>query len=166
MKTMSPRTAVVHSSFRIERTYPAPPSRVFAAFADPAIKRRWFVADTGWSVREHSLDFRVGGGERVVSLFGGGPPGAPPAGTEMGNDTTYLDIVPDERIVFAYTMAAAGRRFSASLATVELLPEGAGTRLTFTEQAAFFEGADGPALREQGWKALLDALGAELHRAG
>jgi uncharacterized protein YndB with AHSA1/START domain len=63
-------------------------------------------------------------------------------------------------------MAAAGRRFSASLATVELLPEGAGTRLAFTEQAAFFEGADGPALREQGWKALLDALGAELRQAG
>jgi uncharacterized protein YndB with AHSA1/START domain len=163
---MTKSSPVVHATFRIERTYPAPPSRVFAAFADPAIKRRWFVEGEGRSVREHTLDFRVGGGERVVSLFGGGPPGAPPAGTEMGSDTTYLDIVPDERIVFAYTMATAGRRFSASLATVELLPGGAGTRLAFTEQAAFFEGADGPALREQGWKALLDALGAELHRAG
>ena len=163
---MRPRTAVVHGSFRIERTYAAPPPRVFAAFADPATKRRWFVEDDGRSIREHTLDFRVGGGERVVSLFGGGPPGAPPAGTEMVSDTTYLDIVPDERIVFAYTMAAGGRRFSASLATVELLPEGARTRLVFHEQAAFFEGADGPAMREQGWKALLDTLGAELRQAG
>lgn len=158
----SETAAVVHGTFRIERTYPVPPSRVFAAFADPATKRRWFVE--GGSVREHRLDFRVGGAEAVRSLFGGGPPGAPPAGTEMGSDAAYLDILPDARIVFAYTMAAAGRRFSASLATVELRPEGAGTRLVFTEQGAFFEGSDGLEMREEGWKALLGALGAELAR--
>jgi uncharacterized protein YndB with AHSA1/START domain len=160
----SETAAVVHGTFRIERTYPVPPSRVFAAFADPATKRRWFVEGKGWSIREHRLDFRVGGAETVRSLFGGGPPGAPPAGTEMGSDAAYLDIVPDARIVSAYTMAAAGRRFSASLATVELRPEGAGTRLVFTEQAAFFEGSDGLEMREEGWNALLGALGAELAR--
>ena len=62
-------------------------------------------------------------------------------------------------------MSIAGRCFSASLATVEIAPAGDGSRLVFTEQAAFFEGADGPAMREQGWNALLDALGVELRRA-
>ena len=38
----------------------------------------------------------------------------------MRNDTTYQDIVPEERIVLAYTMAVGGRRISASLATVEI----------------------------------------------
>lgn len=162
---MTKRSPVVHRTFRIERTYPAPPSRVFAAFADPATKRRWFVEGEGWEVREHTLDFRAGGRERSRFLFKGGPPGAPPAGTPMGNDTTYQDIVPDERIVFAYTMSVGERCISASLATVEIAPDGGGTRLAFTEQAAFFEGADGPALREQGWNALLDALAADLRRA-
>jgi hypothetical protein len=29
-----------------------------------------------------------------------------------------------------------------------------------THQAAFFEGADGPAMREDGWRKLLDKLSA------
>jgi uncharacterized protein YndB with AHSA1/START domain len=154
---------VVHTTFRIERTYPVSPARVFAAFAEPATKRRWFAGGEGAEVVAFTADFRVGGREETRSRFRGGlPPPAPAAGTEIRNDTTYQDIVPDERIVFAYTMSMAGRVFSASLATVEIAPEGGGTRLVFTEQAAFFEGADGPAMREQGWGALLDSLGAEL----
>jgi len=39
---MSERT-VNHSTFVIERHYAAAPERVFAAFADPAKKRRWFA---------------------------------------------------------------------------------------------------------------------------
>lgn len=162
---MTKRSPVVHSTFRIERTYPASPSRVFGAFADPATKRRWLVEGEGWDVQEFTLDFRVGGREQSRFRFKGAPPPAPPAGTAMGNDTTYQDIVSDERIVFAYTMTVGDRRISASLATVEIAPDGDGTRLTFTEQGAFFEGADGPEMREQGWRALLEALGKELRQA-
>ena len=35
--------SVVHSTFVIERLYPAAPSRVFFALSNPAAKRRWFV---------------------------------------------------------------------------------------------------------------------------
>jgi hypothetical protein len=41
---------------------------------------------------------------------------------------------------------------------VEFLPNGKGTILAFTEQGAFFEGADGPEMREQGWKSLIGQL--------
>ena len=34
-----------HSTFVVERTYPASPARVFAAWADPAAKARWFYLD-------------------------------------------------------------------------------------------------------------------------
>jgi uncharacterized protein YndB with AHSA1/START domain len=34
---------VVHGTFAIERTYPVPPARVFAAWADPDTKALWFV---------------------------------------------------------------------------------------------------------------------------
>jgi uncharacterized protein YndB with AHSA1/START domain len=150
--------AVVHSRFTIDRTYAAAPARVFAAFADGAVKRRWFAEGTGSQVDEFAADFRVGGRETSRFRFTGSVPGAPPAGTAMGNDTTYLDIVPNQRIVFAYVMIVGERRMSASLATVELFRAGAGTRLVFTEQAAFFDKSDGPKLREEGWRALLQQL--------
>jgi uncharacterized protein YndB with AHSA1/START domain len=147
---------VVHSTFAIERVYPAPPARVFAAFADPALKRRWLLDGKGFAAESYSAEFRVGGFEKSRFTFTGGAPGAPPPGTQMGNDTVYLDIVHDRRIVFAYTMLVGDYRMSASLATVELSPSGnGGTRLVFTEQAAFFDRSDGPQLREAGWRGLL-----------
>jgi uncharacterized protein YndB with AHSA1/START domain len=76
----------------------------------------------------------------------------------MGNDTVCLDIVPNERIVFAYAMLIAERRHLVALATVELSPSGGGTHLLFTEQGAFFEPSDGPQLREAGWRGLLDKV--------
>jgi uncharacterized protein YndB with AHSA1/START domain len=148
---MKAQTSVVHSTFTIERTYPASPSRVFSAFADIALKRRWFTEGEDVTVEEYTLDFRVGG--REVKRF------RAKGGFLCRNDTIYQDIVPDVRIVFAYTMAVGDIRISASLVTIELAPAGDVTRLTFTEQAAFFEGADGPAIREAGWRALLGKLG-------
>jgi uncharacterized protein YndB with AHSA1/START domain len=72
--------------------------------------------------------------------------------------------VPNRRIVFAYTMSVGDTRISSSQATVELLAAGRGTDLFFTEQGAFFEGADGPNIREQGWRLLLESLAEELAR--
>ena len=87
-------SSIVHSTFVVERTYPASAARVFAAFSDPAIKRR-----------------------------------------------------------------------SASLASVELVASGKGTRLVYTEQGQFFDGADQPKQRELGCAELFDKLGEELKKS-
>lgn len=150
--------SVSHATFDIERSYPVTPSRVFAAFADPVKKRRWFRDDDGSETLEFEMDFRVGGRERSTFVMKSGPI----AGVICTNETTYQDIVPDARIVLAYTMALGDKRFSASQATFEMLPENSGTRLIFTEQAAFFEGADGPTMRKEGWRLLLERLASDL----
>jgi uncharacterized protein YndB with AHSA1/START domain len=155
--------SVVHTTFVVERSYPATPERVFAAFADPAKKRRWFVESEHTTLEEFAADFRVGGHERTRSRFGANAP-APVRGAELINETWYQDIVPDRRLVMASTMTLGERRISASQSTVELLPSSEGTDLVFTEQAAFFEGADGPELREAGWRALLEHLASEVSR--
>ena len=154
MHTTANQRSVVHNTFSIERTYPSPPARVFAAFSNQGTKRRWFAEGEGWEVDEFTMDFRVGGREVSRFRFKGGAP--------IGNDTVYLDIVPERRIVLAYTMTVGDKRISVSLATVEIAPSGHGTRLVYTEQGAFFDGADKPEGREAGCRELLEKLGEEL----
>jgi len=147
--------SVTHATFVIERNYPTTPQRVFGAFSDPAKKRRWFAGDEEFKVDSFEMDFRVGGSER--SSFRA-------RGLTCTNDTVYLDIVPDRRIVIAYTMTLGDKRISSSQATVEILPRERGSEFIFTEQAAFFEGADGPQMREEGWRKLLENLAQDLTR--
>ena len=160
MKAMEERSAI-HHTFVIERSYPATPERVFAAFADPANKRRWFVEGDHQVVENYELDFRVGGKESARFRF---KEGTPVSGIVCANDTSYQHIVPDRRIVFASTMTLGEKCISASLVTVELVPSDGETRLICTHQGAFFEGADGPEMREAGWRKLLDQLSEELPR--
>lgn len=127
---------------------------MFAAFAEPALKERWFTMPPNWVDTQHTLDFRVGGRESNR----GGPAGGP----VHLFDARYQDIVENERIVYAYDLYIDEQRFSVSLATVELAGVGSGTRMTFTEQAAFLDGLEDPAEREHGTNLMVDALGAAL----
>ena len=151
-----PERSVVHSTFTIERTYDRAPARVFAAWADPEIKSRWFGGGEDGAPAPIDMDFRVGGRESNRS--------EPGADFQFAFDGLYHDIVPDERIVFSYDLSLGGSLVSVSLATVELRATGSGTQLTYTEHGAFLDGLDDPALREQGTIGLLDELGRWLER--
>ena len=150
---------VTHATFSLERSYPVSAARVFAAWADPAAKARWFAPgpDSG-----HQLDFRVGG--REVNH------GGPESGPVLSFESFYHDIVPDERIVYSSTLSAGNDVVTVSvttveLTTVELSPGQGGTRLVLTEQGTFLDGREEPDWRERGTAAWLDALGAELSAA-
>ena len=150
---MSERS-VTHNTFTIERTYDAAPSRVFAAFADFEAKMKWFKGPDDWDLDEAKMDFRVGGRE----TNNGGPKGGP----KSSFDCRYYDIVPNERIVYAYEMYIDDKRISVSVATIELKPQGRGTRLTLTEQGVYLDGFDNGALRKEGTEGLFNALGKVL----
>lgn len=149
----------IHSTFVIERSYPATPERVFSAFSDPAKKRRWYAEGEHHQLESYELDFRVGGSERFSSRF---KQGTPLEGLTLANENIYQNIVPNRRVVFASKMSVAGNCISASLGTFEFLPSDAGTDLILTFQSAFFEGSDGPEMREEGWRKLLDKLSSEV----
>lgn len=153
---------VAHGTFVLKRRYDASPRRVFLAHADAVAFRRWFVDGKGFTVHDWAHDFRVGGRAGGRFRFGG------PENDTWFNDTEYLDIVENSRIILSYVMGreidGEKERASASLATTELIADGSGTRLIYTEQGAYF-GANGAAhipLREQGCSDMLDALGRAL----
>ena len=151
--------SVIHDTFVIEQSFPAPAARVFAALAEPALKRRWYAEGGAHDVEAFALDFRVGGAERAVYRFNAA---SPFPGASLENVGIHLEIAPDRRVVIASTMAIDGRRFSASMVTFELVPTADGTDLVFTHQGAFFEGADGPEMRRGGWVKLLDQMAKAL----
>jgi uncharacterized protein YndB with AHSA1/START domain len=152
--------SVIHDTFTIQRTYPAAPSRVFAAFASAETKDVW--GDTGdlepaeGDAAVSEFDFRPGGRERFGHKW---------QGTTYRYDARYYDIVPDQRIVYCYEMYAGDARISVSVTTIEFVKSGDGTALVYTEQGAFLDGIDGPGasqLRKEGTAEMLDNLTAYL----
>jgi uncharacterized protein YndB with AHSA1/START domain len=154
--------SVIHDTFSIERTYPAAPSRVFAAFASREAKDAWgddpAIESAEGEAAVIEFDFRPGGREKF---------GMKHDGTTYRYDAIYYDIVADQRIVYSYEMYADDARISVSVATIEFAKSADGTALTWTEQGAYLDGIDGadaPALRMEGTAEILDGLASYLKR--
>lgn len=153
-KQTASEAGVIHATFTLERTYPVPPARVFAAWATPAAKSRWFAGPDGWKEAIREMDFRPGGSERVRGEFADGH--------YSDFIARYHVITPDEKIIYAYDMHASDRFLSVSLATIQFAAAGTGTKLTMTEQGVFFGTMDDVKSREHGTAWLLEKVGAAL----
>ena len=123
----------------------------FNAWADPAVKARWFAR----AASDYELDFRPGGLERNSTTF---------EGKQITWEALYRDIVDKERIVYTSVLYEGSLVATASLTTVEFIPEGDDTRLILVEFGAYLDGREQPAWREQGTNEWLDALGTDLAR--
>jgi uncharacterized protein YndB with AHSA1/START domain len=145
-----------HDTFVIERTFTAPPGRVFGAWSSPEAKSSWFGPPSGEGGAVE-MEFRVGGRERFAAE---GPDGA-----RYTYSALYQDIVPEHRIVYTYEMHRNEDRISVSVATIELREAAEGTRLTLTEQGVFLDGHDSSAQREHGTRELIEQLAASLSAA-
>jgi uncharacterized protein YndB with AHSA1/START domain len=132
---------VNHRTFVIELELPGRPAHAFRFWSVHALKRRWTSCHPDWQVIEDGMDFKEDGSERMIWRM--------PDGVEQSMLAHYLEIVPAERIVYAYTMRSDGKCISSSLVTVELIGDGAKTLMTYTEQAVFGDVGDGD-IRESG----------------
>jgi uncharacterized protein YndB with AHSA1/START domain len=146
-----------HHTVVVKRTIGAPAARVFAAWRDTGALQRWHTpGDGSWRSNIVRHDFRVGGGRLMT--FG------TPEDVQYKEDCRYEDIVDDQRICYAMTIARGEERITTSMVTVEITTIGARTALTVTDQLAILDGGDTAADRERGWGETLDKLPAELAR--
>jgi uncharacterized protein YndB with AHSA1/START domain len=147
----------IHNTFVIERNFPQRLARVFSAFAQPALKRRWY-AEGDHDIQEFQMDFRLGGVERFRYRF---KQGHPIAGSEIANESVYQDIVEEKRIVMTSKMSLNGKPIVVMLATFEFLPAENGTDLILTHQGTYIDWPDGVKMIEMGWRGLVDRLAKE-----
>src|SRR4051812_24481103 len=115
------QSSVAHGSFTIERDYPVPVDRVFAAWMTAEQKSQWFAQSDGFveQTNEYSLDFQVGGIERLDARL--------TSGSTMILEARYYDIVANERIVAAYDILINDRRISVSIYSVLFVASEVGT---------------------------------------
>ncbi|HVY35543.1 MAG TPA: SRPBCC family protein [Caulobacteraceae bacterium] len=141
---------IEHTSFVIERQLPGSPRHAFRFWAEPNLKARWNGCHPDWAILEDKFDFRPAGLE--IKRW------RTPENDELTFHAFYLDIVPEQRIIYAYEMSFKGERLSASLVTIELTPSDGLTRLKFTEQAVFLAGEGVREQRVAGTEEGLDRL--------
>lgn len=107
------RTTVERTSDRevvVTRTFDAPARLVFEAWTKPDLFEKWWVPRSmGMTLRSCELDVRTGGTYRLV--FGEDP------SSTMAFYGTYLEVVPDERIV--WTNEESGEAGSVTTVTLE-----------------------------------------------
>jgi uncharacterized protein YndB with AHSA1/START domain len=145
--------SMVHRTATMERTYASSPARVFAAWADPEIRRLWGSPSDDVQIRNDAADFRVGGEDVQTCLVEGRP-----VATVSGR---YHDIVPDARILYTEVIRDEVRLQGMSLVSAEFIADGRGTRLLLTLQTVAVDGSDLLEGVEEGWSSALDRLGAQ-----
>lgn len=133
----------------LERTIPADRERVFAAWTQPELLRRW-SAPQGLTISDGATDLRVGGGWRVVMVE--------PGGATHEAFGTYHDIVAPERLQYTHAWRTGDGTTPETALTVEFHPDGDGTRLRFSQS-----GFSSPEARDghrEGWSSAFDNLQA------
>lgn len=108
------------------------PAQLWPLFAELPLRRTWTRMPGPSSTAHHDLDFRVGGTERLANIFISGD-----TKEELETVTTFVDIVPNDRMIYTYRAIVDHTTRWVALVTIELIPTPAGTRLEWTEQYSF-----------------------------
>lgn len=141
---------------RVERTFAAPPHRVYRAWLDPELLRRW-LAPGDMEVSHVDVEERVGGRYRIWQAYRGESRG--------GCEGEVLELVSNERIVLRWGWSGpdhdAGPVYDSHL-TITLRPtDDGGTALTLVHERLDAIAAVRPDIASQvdrGWAITLDKL--------
>jgi uncharacterized protein YndB with AHSA1/START domain len=120
-------TAPSDREVRVVRRFNAPAARVFEAYTQPLMVRRWLLGPPGWSMPECDIDLREGGAYRYLWRMDNGA-------AEFGSEGVYLEIAAPHRLVQTQRMfgALAGPMAEEVRCTVDFSDEAGGAVMTTT----------------------------------
>ena len=151
--TATPETTEDPRDLVLTRLIDTPRDKVFRAWTDPEILKRWF-APLPYTTPRAELDVRPGGANLVVMRG--------PDGVEFPNRGVYLEVVPNERLVFTDAYVAAWEPSQKPFMTVIITLADEGGRTRYTARVRHWTVADREAHAamgfHEGWGRCLDQL--------
>jgi len=129
--------------------FAAPPEQVFDAWLNPGLARHFLFATPSGTMLEARIDARVGGHFVFIDR-------RPDTG-DVRHEGTWLEIDRPRRLVFEFAVPAFDP--TRTRITIEIVPEGAGSRLTLTHEGVLETYL---AQTQHGWGMILEALARTL----
>ncbi|CAG9272195.1 uncharacterized protein YndB with AHSA1/START domain [Paraburkholderia unamae] len=133
------------ASLTIRRRINATAAKVYAAWTQPAQLMRWMQPLDNVCIHAEA-DVRVGGRFRVIMRG--------PQGEEHDVSGTYLEVVPERKLVFTWAWRSTPEH--ESLVTVTLHADGVATDLMLKHERFFDEAARDS--HNEGWTSAIDQL--------
>ena len=140
----------------LERIIEAPREKLYEAWTDPELMKQWFVPKP-WSLSRVESDVRAGGASLIVMRS--------PEGQEFPNKGVYLEVVPNQRLVFTDAYTGAWEPSDKPFMTVVVsFDDLGGGRTRYTAVAKHWNDADRAAHEQmgfhQGWATVAEQLAA------
>jgi uncharacterized protein YndB with AHSA1/START domain len=126
----------------ITRLIDAPRQNVYRAWTEPELMKQWF-APKPWSTARVETDVRAGGSTLVVM--------SDPDGNEFPNPGLYLEVVPNEKLVFTDAYTKAWEPSAKPFMTVVLTFEDEGGKTRYTARALHWTAEDCEAHAKMGF---------------
>ena len=138
----------------ITRIIDAPPAKLFRCWTEPELMKEWFTPRP-WTTPVIETDARSGGSSYILMRG--------PNGEEFPNRGMYLEVVPNEKIVFtdAFTSAwqPSEKAFMVGIVTFEDM---GGGKTRYTALARHWNSDDMKTHQEMGFEAGWDAAADQL----
>lgn len=136
-------TATSSRELMITRLINASPDKVYRAWTEPSLMKQWFCPRP-WTTPHIETDVRTGGSSYVVMQG--------PNGERIDNRGVYLEVIPNQKIVFTDAYTSAWQPSDKPFMTAIITFENEGGKTRYTARALHWTEADVKTHEQMGFK--------------